>query len=1007
MASDGTADVFTPQNVLDGMVTMRGNDASKKTAAMDYLSRFQKSQSAWSVTITILQSSVEAEAMLFAATTLKGKITFDLTTQVQPADLPELRNQLLLLLKKFAPGPRPVRVQLCVCLAILAIQMTDWKDVLPTVVTALGNDVESHACILDFLRILPEEVTEGRKITLSEEELSDRTRELLSDNAEQVIQLLTSYSQSSPAAAKNPLLLECITSWLREVPVSTIVNSPLLSVIIAAIGDESSIQAATDCLGTICRETRDVDDNLDTIGVLLPRIIELRPNIQKYAEEEDDESFKSLTLLFADAGDAWVVAIAREPAHFRPLVDGLLECAALDKDCDVIKYTFNFWYELKQYLVLERYIESRVQLVDVYSKLVDIMLVRLRYPTPDSEDSHSSGGGGGDGGGSGRGGTNASDSGTSGDVLDLFDGDREQEEKFREFRHHMGDTLKDACEVMGVSQCLLKVLNAIEAWMASYAALATPTAVPHWQELEAPLFAMRAMGRMVGKAEETVLPRIMPLLVQIPSHEKLRFATIMVFGRYTEWTAEHPAFLQPQFNYIVSSFQTESKEIVRAAAQAIKFFCTDCRELLSDQVVQMQQFYDQILDKLPEPSQEEITEGVASVVAAQEPGDVYRLLKLYCDPLIERLMSKANAATTEEGKLAVADHLQLITTFVQVVVPSVPAGQENPAVKYWQEVFHVLSTVLENFFDFTPICERVCRCWRFMIISYRTDMTPLLAPMANKLAEGFSVSKQGCFLWVTGAILREFSESREQVDAQITESIYVFFESQATSVLRVMSDLPPRELPDVIEDFFRLLVDALLFYPHKLIASSLCTPLFEAAISALALEQREPLSAALHYLRDFLTYGGPNPAQSGDGLPAVTAAQLQVRVQQLLAVHGELLVKQVLAGMMITFPRDCFADGSGVLLTMFELMPAETTVWVERTLLVLPPGTVTSAEVNRLMDKIRTRLQPEGPDGVSSSGGLRQVRALLQDFTNSYRRRYIAPRDGLGALEATRFHFAG
>jgi transportin-3 len=96
-----------------------------------------------------------------------AKITYDLGTQISEADLPALRSQILLLLKKFAPGPKPVRVQLCVCLAILAIQMQTWKDVLPTVVSALGNDVASHACILDFLRVLPEEVTEGRKITLS------------------------------------------------------------------------------------------------------------------------------------------------------------------------------------------------------------------------------------------------------------------------------------------------------------------------------------------------------------------------------------------------------------------------------------------------------------------------------------------------------------------------------------------------------------------------------------------------------------------------------------------------------------------------------------------------------------------------------------------------------------------------------------------------------------------------------------------------------------------------
>ena len=45
--------------------------------------------------------------------------------------------------------------------------MTGWKDVVPVVVQALGDDAASHACILDFLKVLPEEVTEGRKINLT------------------------------------------------------------------------------------------------------------------------------------------------------------------------------------------------------------------------------------------------------------------------------------------------------------------------------------------------------------------------------------------------------------------------------------------------------------------------------------------------------------------------------------------------------------------------------------------------------------------------------------------------------------------------------------------------------------------------------------------------------------------------------------------------------------------------------------------------------------------------
>jgi transportin-3 len=70
-------------------------------------------------------------------------------------------------LATFHAGPKPIRLQLCVCLANLAIQMTEWKDVLLDVVNALGSDPATLPCVLDFLRVLPEEVTHGRKIALT------------------------------------------------------------------------------------------------------------------------------------------------------------------------------------------------------------------------------------------------------------------------------------------------------------------------------------------------------------------------------------------------------------------------------------------------------------------------------------------------------------------------------------------------------------------------------------------------------------------------------------------------------------------------------------------------------------------------------------------------------------------------------------------------------------------------------------------------------------------------
>jgi len=341
--------------------------------------------------------------------------------------------------------------------------------------------------------------------------------------------------------------------------------------------------------------------------------------------------------------------------------------------------------------------------------------------------------------------------------------------------------------------------------------------------------------------------------------------------------------------------------------------------------------------------------------------------------------------------------VQLLTIFIQWVVPYVEPGQIHPGVEYCKKIFPLLAQIVQTFIKSAPICERVCRCWRNMIISYRTAMEPLLPEMANKLALYFEESKQGCFLWVTAAILREFSEDRDTVSPATTDAIYTFFEAQSRTTLRMMSSLEPRDLPDIIEDFFRLLTDAILYYPYRLIPCSLFAPILQAAVSAMSLEQRDPLTATLHYIRDVIAFGGTNPPCS-TGKP--NPPEIQAAIRQLLATNGEQLVNRVMAGMMITFPRDCFADGSGVLLELIELMPQQAIVWVAGTVRMLPAGTVSEVESQRLIDGIATRLN-EGQSGLSG------IRSLLQDFTNSYRRRYIAPRDGLGRLEAARFKFSG
>ena len=429
-------------------------------------------------------------------------------------------------------------------------------------------------------------------------------------------------------AASNPRLIECITSWLREIPSAEIVNSPLLDVIFRALSGEAAFESAVDCICNLYRDTREVDESIEVIQILYPRLLAQRPRIAEAAEGNDLETYKGITRLFAEAGEAWVVLIARLPEDFRGLVDAILECCARDQDRDAISLTFLFWYEFKQMITLERYSPARKAFEDIFAHLVDIMIKHLEYPTREGLDES-----------------------------DLFDGDREQEEKFREFRHAMGDVLKDCCEVLSVTKCLSKSLKLMQKWVVMYGSQVKGTQVPHWQELEAPLFSMRAMGREVSPEESTVLPLVIPLIIQIPNHDKLRFQAIMAVARYTEWTAQNPEFLQPQLDFVIAGFDHPSKEVAQAAALAFRFFGQDCKFLLRDHIEELHAFYERVLDKLPPGSQEELTEGVAHVVASQPSDKIYAVLKLYCDPIILRLKLRANHATAtggEDGKLAIA-----------------------------------------------------------------------------------------------------------------------------------------------------------------------------------------------------------------------------------------------------------------------------------------------------------------------------------------------------------------
>lgn len=80
-------------------------------------------------------------------------------------------------------------------------------------------------------------------------------------------------------------------------------------------------------------------------------------------------------------------------------------------------------------------------------------------------------------------------------------------------------------------------------------------------------------------------------------------------------------------------------------------------------------------------------------------------------------------------------------------------------------------------------------------MSYRTATLPLLPTLAEKLVACFEKSRQGCFLWVSASVVREFQDE-EVVSKETRDAVYQFLERQCLAMFQIMNEMPPKEIPD-------------------------------------------------------------------------------------------------------------------------------------------------------------------------------------------------------------------
>lgn len=531
----------------------------------------------------------------------------------------------------------------------------------------------------------------------------------------------------STLAPSNSRVLDAfavLTSWLSDgdLPPAALLHTPIIPLLFNSLAVPELADTAADLAVDLIGATRNIQANMEVIQNLYPNILGLKPMLDQALAEEDEETTRSLCRIFAEAGESYVDLIASHPNDFSALVQCLLQSAC--SGVDLSKFTFRFWWELADKLAGRKAgaaeAPAREAFKPTFRALAEGLLKHLHFP-PDSEPMTA-----------------------------------QERDDFRELRHDMGDVLKDCAQVLGPEDIL----------SIPYRVLAAAEGARSWQELEAPLFFLRAVGARIPDDENAVLPQVMSLLPNIsPSHPKLRYAALLVIGRYASWTAKHADFIPFQLTFVADGFLQGDAECKPAATQAFLFLCESCGGSLVPYLPQLHPFYVATLPTLQTEDRKRMAEAVSNVLL-NATDNLSQWLGEFLLPVAQRLHALAGepGAAEDDAKVNdVADLVAQLAAFVKhLKLRNLPDGAQHPLVDIISQMYPILSSLMSTMGHLRPVASAIARLFVNCVTYLKGLFLGLLPQILAQLVETFERTEDPAYLWVCKTCVEEYGEDQTE-----------------------------------------------------------------------------------------------------------------------------------------------------------------------------------------------------------------------------------------------------
>lgn len=508
-----------------------------------------------------------------------------------------------------------VKTQLALAMAALAVQSEQVDIVGPTLHCLMAANADNDSTLLSLLAFIPEQL-DNRQIVAPRDAYDRQRRRLVEAHAEAVMQLLLSRLLTTGHALHGQLIA-CMLAWVKHGGAARFAaDAQFLRVLFGFLEAHESVGELISELVYWAGKGDATDAWLETLGDAIRAV--LIPLIQRKLGEcegdnrlgEGDVEMRSFVSVLADAGEQFLGRLFTKTAPAltaSAVLEGIL-LAMRCRSFAVVELSLSFWEALAQHVESAGSEQLRDAIAPFFARLFR-QIVLLYLPYPEEQESLSS----------------------------------DEMHAFRDFRHVIGDCLKDCTRVLGGStSCLLVVemmlggghgsvddLPSIAASDVQSALASSLTAGSSWKPVEAALFALRVTASAVDRRESEVLPALLPALLHIPRHPRLVYAVLLVIGCYADWLAVHTEVLlsHPLLAFVATGFADAAS--IPAAAVCLRWLGESCGPILARPafLADMLHLYSTSIERLSADDAVELVAAIGNVLEhVNDDGPVKQVL---------------------------------------------------------------------------------------------------------------------------------------------------------------------------------------------------------------------------------------------------------------------------------------------------------------------------------------------------------------------------------------------